>query len=124
MVPNRKFKLQPSEFAKFATNLAIAKYLSTLNIRMQDIKTKFIAVLLLGLPAGLIVLQGDAGSTLVYSAFIFVLYREGLSGNVLIFGLVLIVLFFLALLFNPLFIIGILTGISSFVVYIYSKEKK
>jgi rod shape determining protein RodA len=118
------FKLQPSEFAKFATNLAIAKYLSTLNIRIQDIRTKFIAVLLLGLPAGLIVLQGDAGSTLVYSAFVFVLYREGLSGNVLIFGLILIVLFFLALLFNPFIIIGILTGVALLLLIFIRKRKR
>jgi rod shape determining protein RodA len=117
------FKLQPSEFAKFATALVIAKYLSTLNIKMQDIRTKIIAVVLLALPAGLIVLQGDAGSTLVYSAFVFVLYREGLSGNVLIIGLALIVLFFLALLVNQFVIIGILAGIT-LLLFIYIRKRR
>jgi rod shape determining protein RodA len=119
------FKLQPSEFAKFATALVIAKYLSTLNIKMQDIRTKIIAVVLLALPAGLIVLQGDAGSTLVYSAFVFVLYREGLSGNVLIIGLAMIVLFFLALLVNQFVIIGILAGITLlFFIYIRKRRRE
>ncbi|MGD0710308.1 MAG: rod shape-determining protein RodA [Bacteroidales bacterium] len=118
------FKLQPSEFAKFATALAISKYLSTLNIKIQDIRTKFIAAVLLCLPAGLIVLQGDAGSTLVYSAFIFVLYREGLSGNILLIGLVMIVLFFMALIFNPFIIIGIFTGITLLLLIFVRKRKR
>ncbi len=91
------FKIQPSEFAKFATNLALAKYLSTINIRMQDFKTKLRAALIIGLPAILILLQNDTGSALVYSAFILVLYREGLSGQVLIIGLIAAILFILSL---------------------------
>src|SRR5436309_2428738 len=78
-----KFKLQPSEFAKFATNMALAKYLSTLDTRMKDLKTKIVSVLIIGLPALIILLQNDTGSALVDASFIFVLYREGLSGNIL-----------------------------------------
>ncbi|MFT6199961.1 MAG: rod shape determining protein RodA, partial [Vicingaceae bacterium] len=78
------FKIQPSEFSKFATNLALAKYLSTLNIRMKDLKTKLIAAAILGLPAVLILMQNDTGSALVYGAFVLVLFREGLSGNFLL----------------------------------------
>lgn len=99
------FALQPSEFAKFATGLALAKYLSTLNIRMQDFKTKVIAAIIIGLPAVLILLQNDTGSTLVYAAFIFVLYREGLSGNILLFGILAILVFVLTLVFGPVEII-------------------
>ncbi len=99
------FKLQPSEFAKFATSLALAKYLSTLNIKMKDIKTKVIAAVIIGLPAVLILLQNDTGSTLVYAAFIFVLYREGLSGNILLFGILAILVFVLTLIFGPVSII-------------------
>ncbi|NTW31995.1 MAG: rod shape-determining protein RodA [Bacteroidetes bacterium] len=106
------FKLQPSEFAKFATSLAIAKYLSSMNIRIQDVKTKFITFLIIGIPALLILLQNDTGSAIVYVSFIFVLYREGLSGNVLIIGLIIIVLFFLALLINQFIIIGLLAAIT------------
>lgn len=99
------FKIQPSEFAKFATVLALAKYLSALNINMKDIKTKLVAVVIIGLPAAFILLQNDTGSTLVYAAFIFVLYREGLSGNILLFGVLAILVFVLTLIFGPINII-------------------
>lgn len=92
------FALQPSEFGKFATALALAKYLSGLNIKMQDMKTKVIASIIIGIPAVLILLQNDTGSTLVYASFVFVLYREGLSGNILLFGLYTAFLFVISLL--------------------------
>ncbi|HNW97725.1 MAG TPA: rod shape-determining protein RodA [Bacteroidales bacterium] len=119
------FKLQPSEFAKFATCLAISKYLSTTNIRMQDIRTKMLSALILGFPAILILLQNDTGSAIVYVAFIFVLYREGLSGNVLIVGLFAIVLFFLSLLINKFIIIGALVLVALiFFMYIRKRKKE
>ena len=99
------FKIQPSEFAKFATSLALAKYLSAININMKDVKTKVMAALIIGLPAVFILLQNDTGSTLVYAAFIFVLYREGLSGNILLFGILAILMFVLTLIFGPVEII-------------------
>ena len=92
-------KIQPSEFAKFATSLALAKYLSALNIYMKDVKTKVMAAVVIGLPAVLILLQNDTGSTLVYAAFILVLYREGLSGNILLFGILAIFVFVLTYLY-------------------------
>lgn len=92
------FKIQPSEFSKFATNLALAKYLSTLNIRLEKFKTKLTAATIIALPALLILLQNDTGSALVYGAFVFVLYREGLSGNFLLIGLFTAVLFVVTLL--------------------------
>src|SRR6185369_7817212 len=80
------FKLEPSEFAKFATNMALAKYLSTLDTRMQDMKTKIISAAIILVPLAIILKQNDTGSALVYISFIFVLYREGLSGNFLLYG--------------------------------------
>lgn len=94
------FKIQPSEFSKFATNLALAKYLSTLNIRMKDLKTKLTAAVILGLPAVLILMQNDTGSALVYGAFVLVLFREGLSGNFLLIGLIAAFLFVITLVFQ------------------------
>ena len=117
------FKLQPSEFAKFATTLAIAKYLSSINIRIQDIKTKFIAFLILGLPLFLIFLQNDTGSAIVYIAFIFVLYREGLSGNILIVGLVALILFFFTLLIDKFIILGVIAGIA-LLLFVYIRKRK
>jgi len=81
------FSIQPSEFAKLATSLAFAKYLSNINTRFQDIKTRIRAGLLVIIPALLIIMQPDAGTMLVFVGFVFVLYREGLSGNFLLIGL-------------------------------------
>jgi len=104
------FKLQPSEFAKFATNMALAKYLSTLNIRMEDMRTKITAGIIVALPVALILLQNDTGSALVFCAFIFVLYREGLSQNVLIFGFLAGVLFVLTLMVSKMILLGVIVG--------------
>lgn len=117
------FKLQPSEFAKFATNMALAKYLSTLDIRMKDLRTKIISLLLIALPAGLILLQNDTGSAMVYAAFIFVLYREGLSGNILIFGFLAAVLFVLTLLVPKMILFSVIAGIG-LVFYLIVRKKR
>lgn len=118
------FKLQPSEFAKFATCLLLAKYLSALNTRMEDVRTKINAGLILGAPMLLILLQNDTGSAIVYIAFIFVLYREGLSGNVLIIGMIVGVLFFLSLLINKFIIIGLIGGFTLFMFFFIRKRRK
>ncbi|MAC96448.1 MAG: rod shape-determining protein RodA [Flavobacteriales bacterium] len=94
------FKIQPAEFSKFATNLALAKYLSTLNIKLKDFKTKLIALTIIFAPAIIILLQNDTGSALVYASFILVLYREGLSGSILLVGLIAAFLFILTLYFQ------------------------
>lgn len=94
------FTLQPSEFGKFATSLAVAKLLTAVDNRPKEIFTTLKALVIIAIPALLILMQPDTGSTLVYGSFVFVLYREGLSGKVLLGGLLLIVLFVLALLFE------------------------
>ena len=73
------FTIQPSEFAKFATALAIAKYISDLETDLTTIKDQLKTMVIILLPAVLILLQNDAGSTIVYAAFFFVLYREGIQ---------------------------------------------
>jgi rod shape determining protein RodA len=92
------FRVQPAEFAKFATNLALAKFLSNINIKIEKLSTKLIASALFAVPALIIILQNETGSALVYAAFVLVLFREGLSGNILIFGVAMVILFILALL--------------------------
>ncbi|CAN5404855.1 rod shape-determining protein RodA [soil metagenome] len=118
------FKLQPSEFAKFATNMALAKFLSTLDIKMKDLKTKVVSLLIVGLPAALILLQNDTGSAMVYTAFIFVLYREGLSGNILIFGFVAAVLFVLTLLVSKTILFGVIVGIAVLFYFFVRKKRQ
>ena len=81
------FSVQPSEFAKLATSLAFARFLSNINTRFQDYRTRIKAGCLVILPSTLIILQPDAGTMLVFIGFVFVLYREGLSGNFLLIGL-------------------------------------
>jgi len=102
------FALQPAEFAKFATALALAKYLSKLQTDMHQLKTKMIAFAIIALPALLILMQNDTGSAMVYLAFILVLYREGLSGWILVVGIILSVLFIITIKFGELYVgIGI-----------------
>ncbi len=92
------FNFQPSEIAKFATCLALAKYLSTLNISLKDTQQQITAWAILLAPVLLILLQGDAGSAVVYASLVLVMYREGLSGGYLLLGVLAIVLFILSLL--------------------------
>jgi rod shape determining protein RodA len=103
-----EFAIQPAEFAKFATALAIAKYLSILNIDMRRLKTKLVSLAILLAPAFLILLQNDTGSALVYFSFVLVLFREGISGLILIVGIMMAVLFILTLLFSEVYVIGAL----------------
>lgn len=84
--------IQPSEFAKSAVALALAKYLSDIGTRMQDFRTRLNAGLIIIVPALLIMIQPDPGTTLVFAGFTLVLYREGISGNILMFGVLAIVL--------------------------------
>jgi rod shape determining protein RodA len=116
------FKLQPSEFSKAATALAMAQYLSTLGIRMEAFKTKLIATLIMILPMGLILLQNDTGSALVFSAFTLVMYREGLSGNFLLFGVAIAVLFILTLLFGTQAIWIVLTVVAGIAFFMQRKR--
>jgi rod shape determining protein RodA len=118
------FALQPAEFAKFATNMALAKYLSTLDIRIQDLRTKIIAGLIILIPVGIILMQNETGTALVYTAFVFVLYREGLSGNVLLLGLVVVVLFVLALLIPNSVLLGIIGGIALLFLWFVRRNRK
>ncbi len=116
------FKVQPSEFSKFATALALSKFLSQLNVKMQDVKTRLIAFTIIGIPAALILLQNDTGSTLVFGAFILVLYREGLNSIVLLVGLITALLFVFSLLFEKnVMLISVLT--ICFLVFLIMRKK-
>ncbi len=100
--------IQPSEFAKVATCLAFSRYVSQPAMNMKRAKNQIVASLWFLFPMVLILLQPDAGSALVFVSFVLVLYREGMSGKVLLAGLVAIVLFVAALLVNRYILIGII----------------
>ncbi|MEL6923715.1 MAG: rod shape-determining protein RodA, partial [Bacteroidota bacterium] len=94
------FSFQPSELAKFATCLALAAYLDTFSTDLRELRSQVTAVGLFVLPIGLILLQPDAGSALVFLSFFIVLFREGLSANIYIISLSVIALFILGIIFN------------------------
>jgi rod shape determining protein RodA len=103
------FSIQPAEFAKVATALAIAKYMSGYNIKISNLKNLAVIGTIIFIPIALIALQPDAGSILVFLSFSIVLYREGLPGSILVFGALLGVLFVLSLIISKLsIIIGLL----------------
>jgi rod shape determining protein RodA len=118
-----EFGVQPAEFAKFATAMALAKYLSQLDIKMTDNRTKIISAVLIGLPIILILLENETGVALVFFAFILVLYREGLSGNFLLLGAIVVVLFILALLVDKIILIIALAIISG-VLFLFMRKTK
>lgn len=80
------FAIQPSEFAKMATALFMAYTINRAGTRFKSLKNRLKSILLVAAPACLIMLQPDAGTVLVFAGFIFAMYREGLSGNILIVG--------------------------------------
>ncbi len=94
------FSLQPSEFAKFATVLAVSKLLNDRQYDLKKLSNQLKALFVVFLPAILISLQPDPGSGLVYTAFFFVLYREGLPIYYIAVGIASIVLFILTLAFG------------------------
>jgi rod shape determining protein RodA len=111
------FHLQPSEFAKVATCLAVAKYLSSYSVKIEKFKTLFIVGILIVIPMFFIALQPDFGSLIIFVALIFVLYREGFPGWFLFFGFLLVTLFVLALLLDkmPILLILIVIALSSLI---------
>lgn len=102
------FKLQPSEFAKTATALALARFLSGTKRDLSDIKDLTLTALVFLIPMGLVLLQGDAGTAMVYSSFLIVLFREGMPPSIIILGIAGIILFLLTLVLPK---IGLIIGI-------------
>ncbi|WP_433765219.1 rod shape-determining protein RodA [Flavobacterium ginsenosidimutans] len=101
------FTLQPSEFAKAATSLALAKYLSDTQINLKETNRQIQALAIMLLPVMLILPQPDPGSALIYSVFILVLYREGLPSWYVWTAFITIALFVLTLVLEPYVVIGI-----------------
>ncbi|MBU2906866.1 MULTISPECIES: rod shape-determining protein RodA [Arenibacter] len=98
------FNLQPSEFAKVATALALAKYLSDIQTDIKRQKDQMIAILIILIPAFLIIPQPDPGSALVFFALIFVIFREGLPLYYLGIGFMVILIFILTLMFGTIWV--------------------
>lgn len=105
------FKFQPSEFAKLATALALAKFMSTIDLDIHNSRTWKVVALILGIPMLLVLLQHDTGSALVFLSLLIPLYREGMPSTILLVGFAAIVLFVLALVINKFVLIGIIFAV-------------
>jgi len=99
------FTLQPSEFAKAATSLALAKYLSDTQINLKEVNRQIQALAIVFLPVMLILPQPDPGSALIYSIFIIVLFREGLPSWYVWTGFLTILIFMMTLVLEPQYVI-------------------
>lgn len=123
-IPIGSFKLQPSEFAKFGTALALAKYMGSIDVHIRDIKTKVIAFGLILVPAALILLQHDAGSAIVFASFLVPLYRMGLTAKILIIGVVAVALFVISLwIGNPFILSGIIVAIALIYLFLWLNKR-
>lgn len=116
-------RIQPAEFGKFATALAVANVMSRHGFKIMRFTSLLQVGTLLFIPAALIILQNDTGSALVYSSFLLVMYREGLHGSLLLLCFITVVLFIFTLLYSPLTVLTIIIG-SSLVAFLYYRQNK
>ena len=113
--------LQPSEFAKIAVALAVAKLLTEIQINIKTFRSQLQIFFVIGLPMVLILLQPDAGSALIFVAFLFVLLREGLS--FIYFNVFSgLILFFILTLIAPLPFVYISIFTAIIILYFFSKK--
>jgi len=118
------FQFQPAEFTKLCTNLALAKYLSSLETDFNKLRSRLIAAALALIPAAIIILQDETGLALVYFAFFLVMYREGLPGVLLVVAFSGIILVLSALLVDKNILFIIFSVITALVIYFSRREIK
>ena len=117
-------RFQPAELTKFATALLLARYLSLTGVKLSEFKYQVRAAAILLLPVGLILLQPDAGSAMVFAIFIIPMYREGFPGTIIVVGLVLITLLVTTYLVKVLPLVLVIFGIATLVFLIMKKTRK
>lgn len=118
------FGVQPSEFAKFATALAVAKFMGTIGFRMDNLRNQFMLFAMIGIPMVLILAQKDTGTALVFTSFLIVFYREGMSPFLILVGVACAIIFVLALLVeNNVYLYGAI-GIIWGALIVFSKKRK
>ncbi len=117
------FGVQPSEFAKFATALALAKFIGSVGFRMDNLRNQVVMFGIIGLPVALVLLQKDTGTALVFASFIIVFFREGMSPFLLIVGVCGAAIFILTLLLpDPLYLhAGI--GVAVILLILFGKKR-
>ncbi len=118
------FGVQPSEFAKFATALVLAKVVGGIGFRMDNLRNQIMLFGIIGVPILLILLQKDYGTAMVFLVFILVFYREGMSPFLMLVGLGVAVIFILTLLVENTWILFGAIGVIWLLVIIYNRRKK
>jgi rod shape determining protein RodA len=113
------FKLQPSEFSKFATAMALAAYLDMPGVKFSNYPNRWKALAIVGVPLLLILAQGDAGTCLVFLGFAFVFNKEGLPDGLLYLGFFFILISILSLAVSPVYIIAGLLLVAVSIIYMY-----
>ena len=113
-------RFQPAEISKISTSLLLATVMSQLGYRIGRLKDFIITALIILVPMGIIVMQSETGSALVYVGFIFMLYREGLSGWLIFIMGMAILLFILTISVSPFVAVMTLIGVSSLCICLYS----
>ena len=114
--------LQPSEFAKPFTALALAKYLSDINSNIKTIKTQFYSFLIILIPIILIILQPDPGTIIIFLSFFLVFYKIGLPSIYMNFFIGFIILFFATILLSPNYVMIFLTFLTLLLLYFLRKK--
>lgn len=118
------FGVQPSEFAKFVTALAVAKYIGSVGFRMDSWRSQATLFAMIGVPMGLILLQKDTGTALVFTSFVLVFFREGMSPFLLIVGVCAATLFVLTLLIpNPIYLYAAI-GMILVALIVFERKRK
>lgn len=119
------FGVQPSEFAKFVVALAVAKYMGSVGFRMDNLRNQAVLFAMIGLPMLLILAQKDTGTALVFTSFILVFFREGMSPFLMIVGLCAAVIFILTLLVpNQLYLHAAILGVLLLLIILGKKKIK
>ena len=117
-------RFQPAEISKISTSLLLATVMSQLGYRIGRLKDFVVTALIILIPMGIIVLQSETGSALVYVGFIFMLYREGLSGWLIFMVGMAILLFILTISVSPYVAVLTLVGVASLCISLYSGRFK
>ena len=117
-------RFQPAEISKISTSLMLATVMSQLGYRIGRMKDFILTALIILVPMGIIVMQSETGSALVYIGFIFMLYREGLSGWLIFMVGMAILLFILTLTASPFTAILVMAGVGSMCICLYSGRFK
>lgn len=117
------FRIQPAEFAKIGTAMALSKYMSSLNFTLDKLRNRLVCAGFILLPAAIVLLQNDTGSALVFFSFIFVLFREGLPPFYLIAIFYSGILAVLALIFNKINVLAVIIALDIILFFFVFRKK-